>query len=84
MSIPTYSETPPTVAGWYWRRDQHNEVIIRVDPRYNAGTPWRELRARTIDHCSDLTDKALLMLAPDSSWKVEWAGPIPKPQAPYL
>ena len=80
----TYSETLPTVRGYYWERRANNrERIIFLDPvREPRLRPWREHRAEGLSFVrEDEPEKlAALEALPEEDWKVEYAGPIEHPQ----
>jgi len=73
-----YSDTVPTITGWYWRRARHGEQIMHVEPTSISPRHWRQLRADSIEHAEGDTKKQLEALPPET-WLVEWAGPLAKP-----
>ena len=75
-----WTEEPPTKAGWYWRRDRMGGgALIQYVHRCNLPMlTWEERKEETLI-CADTKDVPALEALPDSSWIIEWAGPIPVP-----
>jgi hypothetical protein len=79
----TFTDTVPTIPGWYWERDGHGcERIIKLPHCGVWPTYWRTRRENVIQ--SVLEDKEFdiakkLREQDDKEWLVEWAGPLIPP-----
>lgn len=81
--VPPYTDQPPTVAGWYWRREHGRARVVQLLGPDHAPRHWQTMRRDVLNTARDLkTDPAALAhleALPASHWLIEWAGPIPEP-----
>jgi hypothetical protein len=79
-----YSSDVPTVPGYYWERRQSGERILEL-PTFPNTWPkhYTERRASLVSGLraigSTPSDLAEVEALPDTSFLIEWAGPIPRP-----
>lgn len=59
-----YSDTIPTVPGWYWRREQQREQIMHLGGDVGFPRHWRTLREACIATAIDEQVTALRALPP--------------------
>lgn len=66
VSSSTWSDTPPTGAGWWWIKDSWSKGVVRVDEPFPG--VFAIMDGRTPNLVSQQTEDT------------QWAGPIPEPE----
>lgn len=78
-----WTEAPPIVPGWYWRRDANGirAEYLSIPPQH-----WEDRQSDVLSYYA--SEDALgrwpghlqtLGNTPDSAWLIEWAGPLVPP-----
>lgn len=80
MAQDSFTEDPPAVVGWYWRKTSTRTAMV-----YVSQVPcehWTIHRDRCLTPGSGVGSELLprLQQLPESEWVVKWAGPLVPPQ----
>lgn len=80
-----WTETPPTVPGWYWKRKGGNGGECRMVEHLSGYAPKSGPQAKralfeTLEELgTDPEAVAVMHALPASHWLIEWAGPLVPP-----